>query len=139
MAATNADNSMGVAVETPLAEENNISDIENEIDYPSHAEVNVARVAYPSWAINTRNVEFAGPPHKLPATADGSLDHHDAAPFGEASTSQPNPSTPAEVNVDFAHHVADSLRASLALAEEGIALHNAITAALAYHTGLVDR
>ncbi len=34
MAATNADDSMGVAVETPLAEDNDIFDIENEIDYP---------------------------------------------------------------------------------------------------------
>ncbi len=137
MAATNADDSMGVAVETPLAEENDISDMENEIDYPSHAEVNVARVAYPSRAVDTRNVEFASPPHQIPTTADGSLALHDTAPFGEASTSQPSPSTPAEVNVDFAQSSADSLRASLALAEEDNALHNAITAALAYHTALV--
>jgi hypothetical protein len=37
MAATNADDSMDVAVETPNAEENDISNLENEIDYPSHA------------------------------------------------------------------------------------------------------
>ena len=48
MAATNADDSMGVAVETPNGEENDISDIENEIDYPSPAEVNASRVAYSS-------------------------------------------------------------------------------------------
>ena len=129
---------MGVAVETPLAEENDIFDIENEIDYPSHAMVNVARVAYPSWAIDTRNVEYVGPPHQLPTTADGSLDHHNSAPFGEASTSQLNPSTLAEVNVDFATFAADSLRVSLALVEEGSALQNAIMAALAYHTALID-
>ncbi len=35
MAAIDADDSMGVAVETPNAEENDISDLENEIDYPS--------------------------------------------------------------------------------------------------------
>ena len=45
MAATNADECMGVAVETPNAEENDISDIENESDYPSPAEVHVARVS----------------------------------------------------------------------------------------------
>ncbi len=33
MAATNADDSMAVAVETPNAEEDDISDIENEFDY----------------------------------------------------------------------------------------------------------
>ena len=68
MAATNADDSMGVAVETPLAEENDIFNIENEIDYPSQAEVNAARVPYPSWAVDTRNVEFVGPPHQLPSS-----------------------------------------------------------------------
>jgi len=64
MAATNADDSMGFAVEATLAEDNDISDIENEIDYPSQAKVDVARVAYPSWAIDTRNVEFASLPHQ---------------------------------------------------------------------------
>jgi len=43
---------MGVAVEVPVvvanAEEEDISDIENEIDYPSHAEVNDARTRPPS-------------------------------------------------------------------------------------------
>ena len=34
MVSTNADDSMGVAVETPNAEENDISYLENEIDYP---------------------------------------------------------------------------------------------------------
>jgi hypothetical protein len=87
MAATNADDSMGVVVETPLAEEKDISDIENEIDYPSQVEVNVARVAYPSWAVDTRNVESAGPSHQLPTIADGSLDHHNTAPIGEVSIS----------------------------------------------------
>jgi hypothetical protein len=60
MAATNADDSMGVAVETPNAEEDDISDIENEFDYPSPAEVNVACVAYPSWLVDTRNEKSAG-------------------------------------------------------------------------------
>ena len=107
MSATKADDSMGVAVETPLAEENDISDIENEIDYPSQAEVNYARVAYPSWAIDTRHVESAYPPHQLPTTADGSLDRHDAVPFCETSALQPNPITPAEVSADFAESVAN--------------------------------
>ena len=70
MASTNADDYMGVAVETPNAldsmgvavetsdaEENDIYDVENEIDYPSQAEVDVARVVYPSWAVDARNVE----------------------------------------------------------------------------------
>jgi len=52
---------MGVAVDNPLAEVNDISDVENEIDYPSQEEVNVARVPYPSWAVDTRNVESADP------------------------------------------------------------------------------
>ena len=59
MAATNADDSMGVDVETPNAEENDISDIENEFDYPSPAEVNVARAAYPSWLVDARNAKSA--------------------------------------------------------------------------------
>ena len=55
----NADDSMVVAVETPNAEENDIFDLKNEIEYPSQAELNVARVAYPSRAVDTRNVESA--------------------------------------------------------------------------------
>ncbi len=68
MAATNADDSMGVDVKTPNtldsmgvaletsdAEENDICDLENEIDYPSQAEVDVACVVYPSWAVDARN------------------------------------------------------------------------------------
>ena len=117
MAATNADDSMGVAVETPIAEKNNISDIENEIDYPSQAEANVARVAHPSWANDTRNVESASPPHQVSTTADRSPAPHDIAPIGKASTSQLNSSTPAEVGVDFARFTAELLRASFALAE----------------------
>jgi hypothetical protein len=66
------------------------------------------------------------------------LDHHEIAPFGKASTSQLIPSTPAEVNADFAQSAADLLRASLALAEESSPLHNAVTAALAYHLALID-
>ena len=124
-------------METPIAEENKISDLENEIDYPSQREVSVARVAYPSWAVDTRDVESAGPPHKESTTADRSPAPHDIAPIGEASTSQLNSSTPAEVNVDFAQPAANSLRASLALDEEGAAMHNAISAALAYHTALM--
>jgi len=37
MAATNADDSMGVPVETPNFEENDIFDLENEVDYPTQA------------------------------------------------------------------------------------------------------
>ncbi len=59
MAATNADDSMGVDVETPNAEENDISDIENEIDYPSPAEVNAERDAYPPWLVDTLNMKSA--------------------------------------------------------------------------------
>jgi len=138
MADTNADDSMGVAVETPLAEDNDIFDIENEIDYPSQAEVDAARVSYPSLAIDTRNLDSAGPPHQVSSTADGSLSRHGIAPFGEAPSSQLNSGTPAEVNVDFAQSAAYSLRASLALAEEGSALHDAITTALTYHTAFID-
>ena len=63
MATTNADDSMGVAVETPNDEENDISDIESEIDYPSPAKLNATRVAYPSWLTDTHNAKCAGPLH----------------------------------------------------------------------------
>jgi hypothetical protein len=63
MAAINADDSMGVAVETPNDEENDISDIESEIDHPSPAKLNSARVAYPSWLTDTHNAKSAGPLH----------------------------------------------------------------------------
>ena len=59
MAAKNADDSMGIAVETPNAEEIDISDIETEFDYPYAAEVNAARIAYPSWLVDTRNAKYA--------------------------------------------------------------------------------
>jgi len=54
---------MGVAVEIPNAVEDDISDLENEIDYPSHAEVNVARIAQPSWLVDAHYAELTGPPH----------------------------------------------------------------------------
>ena len=63
IAATNADDSMGVAVEIPNAVEDDIYDFENEIDYPSQSEVNVARIANPSWLVDARNEELGGPPH----------------------------------------------------------------------------
>jgi hypothetical protein len=51
MAAANADDSTGDAVEVPEvganAKEEEISDIENEIDYPSQAEVDDARTRPP--------------------------------------------------------------------------------------------
>jgi hypothetical protein len=93
MTVINADDLMGVTVENPIAERNDISDLENEIDYPSQKEVNVARVDYPSWAVDTRNVESTGPPHQVSTTADRSPAPHDIAPICEASTSQLNSST----------------------------------------------
>jgi len=80
MAATNADDSMGGAVETPIAEENEISDIENDIGYPTQAKVDDARVAYPSWLIDTRNAESESPPHQVSTTADGGLIAHASRP-----------------------------------------------------------
>jgi hypothetical protein len=63
---------------------------------------------------------------------------HNTAPIGAASTSQLiNANTPAAVSTDFAQTAADSFRASLALAEEGSAMHNSIKAALAFHTALM--
>ena len=115
MAATNAYDSMGVAVEISNAVEDAISDLENEIDYPSQAEDNVTRIALPSWLVDARDTEFAGPPHQFSITADGSLAPHDITPIGEASTSQLNASTSAIVNIDFAKTSADSFRVSLAL------------------------
>ena len=94
-------------MEAPNAKENDISDVENEIDFPFQAEVNDARIAYPSLLVDTRNAEFAGPPQQVSIITDGSLDPHDIAPIGEASTSQLNASTPAGVNIDFAHYAAD--------------------------------
>ena len=41
------------------------------------------------------------------------------------------------VNIDFAQSAVDSLRASLALVKEGSVMHNAVKAALAYHTALM--
>jgi hypothetical protein len=94
MAATNADDSMGFAGETPNVEKNDIFDLENEIDKPSQAHVNDARVAYPSWLVDTSDAGFASPPHQVSTTANGSLAPHDIASIGEASTSQLNASTP---------------------------------------------
>jgi hypothetical protein len=50
MADINADDSMGVTVEVsiPGANENGISDIENDSDFPFPAEINVARSRSPS-------------------------------------------------------------------------------------------
>jgi hypothetical protein len=117
MTATNVDDSMGVAMEIPNAVEDDISDLENKIDYPSQAEVNVARIAHPSWLVDARNVVSACPPHQVATTADGSLAPHDIASIGEASTSQLNARTSAAVNTDFAQYAADSLRVSLTLVE----------------------
>jgi hypothetical protein len=141
MAVINADDLMGVTVENPIAERNDISDLENEIDYPSQKEVNVARVDYPSWAVDTRNVESTGPPHQVSTTADriiGAQLLTTSPPFARLlPRSSTQARTPAEVNIVFARSATDSLRASLALAEEGSAMHNAISAALAYRTSLL--
>jgi hypothetical protein len=58
-------------------------------------------------------------------------------PIGDASIPQLNASTSATVNVDFAQSTADSWLVSLAIAEDGNATHNAINAALAYHTAFM--
>ena len=64
MAFANVDDSMGVAVEVPIvganAEEEDIFNIENDIDYPFHAEVNVARTRMP-WFVDTLDAQFACP------------------------------------------------------------------------------
>ena len=88
-------------------------------------------------AESASNEESAGPPHQVSTTANGSFGPHDIAFIGEASTSQLNASTPAGVNIDFAQSARDSLRASLALVEEDIVMHNAIKAAPAYNTALM--
>ncbi len=54
-----------------------------------------------------------------------------------ASTSQLNASTPVALSPDFAHSATYLLRASLALDEEGSAMHNSIKAALAFHLALM--
>ena len=110
MAAANADDSMGVAVEVRIvganAEDEEISDIENEINYPSHAEVDSTRTTRPSWLLDTRNAKFAGPSRSVAATAAGTLAPHNTAPIVEASTSQLNARTSAVGNIDFAQFTA---------------------------------
>ncbi len=63
MAATKVDDSMGFVVEVPIvgaiAEEDEISDVKYEINYPSQAEVNVARTRPPTWLVDTREAEFS--------------------------------------------------------------------------------
>ncbi len=64
MANTNADDSMGVAVEIsiPGANENDILDIENDSDFPSPAEINVARFRPPSRPLEAYEAQLAGTP-----------------------------------------------------------------------------
>ena len=64
MANTNADDSMGVAVEVsiPGANENDILDIENDSDFPSPAEINVARSRPPSRPLEAYEAQLAGTP-----------------------------------------------------------------------------
>ena len=198
MADTNVDDSMGVAVEVsiPGANDHDISDIENDSDVPTPAEINVAQLAgtarppkayvpqlagttrsaatiafdalapgfaasineapplrQPSadtsagddvartrspWLISeTNDTLFYGPPRRSNTIADGASAPRNATSIGVASTSQLNASTPVVVSTDFAQSAADALRASLALAEEGSAMHNSIKAALAFRSALM--
>ena len=102
------------------------SDIESKINFPSHAEVKDAHTRLPSWLVDARDAEFAGPSSRVTTIVDGTVAPQSTALIGEASTSQPNAITPAVGNVDFAQSTAVSLRISLALAEEGNAMHNAM-------------
>jgi hypothetical protein len=63
--------SMGVAVEVSIsgANKNDISDIENDTDFSSPAEVNVARCRVPSMPLETLNAQFAGTQRNAAAIA----------------------------------------------------------------------
>jgi hypothetical protein len=195
MADTNDDDSMGVAAEVsiPGASENEISDIENDTDFPTPAEVNAFRfppsalpieahdaqlavtprssaatiafdaavsssdvpnetpsllrssagtsaeddVARTDGRVETLDARLYGSPRRGDTTTDEVLAPRTTASIGRASTSQLNASAPAVVSADFAQSAANSVRVSLALAEEGTAMYNSIKAALAFHSALM--
>ncbi len=64
MADTNADDFMGVAVEVsiPGANDNDISDIKNDSDFPSPVEINAARSRAPSRPLEAYEAQLAGTP-----------------------------------------------------------------------------
>ena len=71
MANTKADDSTGVAVEVsiPGANDNDISDIENDSDFPSPAEINGARSRAPSRPLDAYEVQLAGSPRSAATIA----------------------------------------------------------------------
>ena len=71
MADTNADNSMGVAVEVsiPGANDNDISNIENDSDFPAPVKINVARSRAPHNTLEVYEAQLAGTPRSAATIA----------------------------------------------------------------------
>jgi hypothetical protein len=103
MVFVNSNDSMGVDVEVSVvganAKEGEICDIENEIDYPSQAEVDVARISCPHWLVETLDAQFASPSRLV---AGGARTPHIIASMEEAFSSQRNASVSTTTNVSFA-------------------------------------
>jgi hypothetical protein len=105
---------------------------------PTRASVGdaAARTRSP-WHVETPDTQFYGPLRRSNTTADGAWAPRNTASIDVASTSKLKASTPAVASNDFAESAADSLHASLDLAEEGSAMHNSIKATLAFHSALM--
>ena len=75
MTSTHVDDSMGVAVEVsiPDANEDDISDIENDFEYPSQAEINDARTRPPAWLLEAHEAQLAGTSHSAATTTDDAV------------------------------------------------------------------
>jgi hypothetical protein len=90
---TNADDSMGVVVEVsiPGANDNDISDIVNDSDFPTPAEMNVARLEGTARPLEAYEAQFAGTPRSAATIAFDALapgftaSIHEAAPLGQPS------------------------------------------------------
>ena len=85
MAAANEDDSMGVAVEVsiPDANDDDISDIENDFVYPSQAEINVARTRPLAWLLEAHAAQLAGTSRSAATTADDAVAPGFVAPINE--------------------------------------------------------
>jgi len=88
MADTNEDDSMGVAAEVsiPGASETKISDIENDIDFPTPSEVTVVWFSPSALPIEAHDAQLAGTPRSAATIAFDAL-----APGFAASTNEVPP------------------------------------------------
>ncbi len=75
MAETNADDSMGVVVEVsiPGVDDIDISDIDNDADFPSAAEINVAQLAGTTTPPEAYVAQLAGTPRSAATIAFDAL------------------------------------------------------------------